>query len=267
MWSTRGMWLTRSLWLTKSIGLIKSVSLTHNRSSSNSSLANKPMPRQQSLSSKERGFTLIEVLVSIAIFATLSMAAYQVVNQVQRSNELSIERSARLNQLQRSLVILDNDFRQMAVRKFRTNGEDASSKLILMKEYLLDSDGVGIIFTRLGWHNPQQQFPRGEVTKVGYRIKEETLERVWWRYPDTPAGQEGVITPLLDDVEGFEIEFYDGSRWGKEWQTDKSLPKAVRLKLTLKDYDEIERVYLTPSGTLDQVNDASDSSNSEGNNG
>ncbi|MFA0519999.1 type II secretion system minor pseudopilin GspJ, partial [Vibrio sp. 10N.222.55.E8] len=70
----------------------------------------------------------IEVLVSIAIFAALSMAAYQVVNQVQRSNDISIERSARLNQLQRSLVILDNDFRQMAVRQFRTNGEEASSK-------------------------------------------------------------------------------------------------------------------------------------------
>ena len=67
--------------------------------------ANKRVSRTQGLSSNGRGFTLIEVLVSIAIFATLSMAAYQVVNQVQRSNELSIERSARLNQLQRSLVI------------------------------------------------------------------------------------------------------------------------------------------------------------------
>ncbi|MDF5653141.1 prepilin-type N-terminal cleavage/methylation domain-containing protein, partial [Vibrio parahaemolyticus] len=30
-----------------------------------------------------KGFTLIEVLVSIAIFASLSVAAYQVVSQVQ----------------------------------------------------------------------------------------------------------------------------------------------------------------------------------------
>ncbi len=200
---------------------------------------------------------MIEVLVSIAIFSTLSMAAYQVVNQVQRSNELSIERSARLNQLQRSLVILDNDFRQMAVRQFRTNGEDASSKLIFKGEYLLDSDSVGILFTRLGWHNPQQQFPRGEVTKVGYRIKDQTLERVWWRYPDTPSGQDGVISPLLDDVESWGVEFYDGTRWGEGWQTDKSLPKAVRLKLTLTDYGEIERIYLTPSGTLEQTGNSS----------
>jgi general secretion pathway protein J len=217
--------------------------------------------------SKTKGFTLIEVLVSIAIFATLSVAAYQVVNQVQRSNEVSTERSARLNALQRSLVILDNDFRQMAQRQFRTNGEEASSKLILMQEYLLDSDTIGVMFTRLGWHNPQQQFPRGEVTKVGYRIKEETLERVWWRYPDTPTGQEGVVTPLLEGIEAFNLEFYNGSSWLKEWQTDRALPKAVKLKLTLKDYGEIERIYLTPSGTINTSDNSDSSSSSGGNNG
>ena len=189
------------------------------------------------------------------------------VNQIQRSNEVSIERSARLNALQRSLVILDNDFRQMAQRQFRTNGEEASSKLILMQEYLLDSDTVGVMFTRLGGHNQQQQFPRGEVTKVGYRIKEETLGRVWWRYPDTPTGQEGVVTPLLEGIEAFSLEFYNGSSWLKEWQTDRALPKAVRLKLTLKDYGGIERVYLTPSGSINTSDSSDSSSSSGGNNG
>ena len=50
-----------------------------------------------------------------------------------------------------ALVILDNDFRQMAQRQFRTNGEEASSKLILMQDYLLDSDDPkGVMFTRGG---------------------------------------------------------------------------------------------------------------------
>ncbi len=197
-----------------------------------------------------RGFTLIEVLVAIAIFATLSVAAYQVVNQVQRSNELSLERSTRLNELQRALVILDNDFRQMALRQFRTNGEEPSSKLIYWQQYLLDSDTKGVMFSRLGWHNPQQQFPRGEVTKVGYRLSEETLERVWWRYADTPAGQQGVITPILSDVEEFNLEFYDGKDWKKEWLSSLELPKAVKFTLTLKDYQKVERIYLTPGGKL-----------------
>ncbi|EMP3073305.1 type II secretion system minor pseudopilin GspJ [Vibrio alginolyticus] len=208
-----------------------------------------------------KGFTLIEVLVSIAIFASLSVAAYQVVSQVQRSNALSQERTQRLNEIQRAMVMMDNDFRQMAMRQTRTNGEEPASRLIFWSDYLLDSDTKGLMFARLGWHNPQQQFPRGEVTKVGYRLKEETLQRVWWRYPDTPVGQQGTVTPLLTQVESFDMRFYDGKQWKKEWAEEKALPKAVSVVLTLKDYGEIVRTYLTPDGTSSQKEESSGDSN------
>ncbi|ENB2087592.1 type II secretion system minor pseudopilin GspJ [Vibrio alginolyticus] len=208
-----------------------------------------------------KGFTLIEVLVSIAIFASLSVAAYQVVSQVQRSNALSQERTQRLNEIQRAMVMMDNDFRQMAMRQTRTNGEEPASRLIFWSDYLLDSDTKGLMFARLGWHNPQQQFPRGEVTKVGYRLKEETLQRVWWRYPDTPVGQQGTVTPLLTQVESFDMRFYDGKQWKKEWAEEKALPKAVSVVLTLKDYGEIARTYLTPDSTLSQKEESSGDSN------
>lgn len=200
--------------------------------------------------SRGKGFTLIEVLVSIAIFASLSVAAYQVVSQVQRSNLLSQERTARLNELQRNMVMMDNDFRQMALRRMRTEGEEPGSKLIFWSDYLLDSDAKGLMFARTGWHNPQQQFPRGEVTKVGYRLKGETLQRVWWRYPDTPTGQGAVVMPLLTQVESFDLRFYDGKQWLNEWDNSDILPKAVSVVLTLKDYGKITRTYLTPDGTL-----------------
>lgn len=197
-----------------------------------------------------KGFTLIEVLVSIAIFASLSVAAYQVVSQVQRSNLLSQERTARMNELQRTMVMMDNDFRQMALRRMRTEGEEPAGKLIFWSDYLLDSDAKGLMFARVGWHNPQQQFPRGEVTKVGYRLKDETLQRVWWRYPDTPAGQEAIVMPLLTQVESFGLRFYDGKQWQNEWDSSDTLPKAVSVELTLKDYGKITRTYLTPDGAL-----------------
>ncbi len=200
--------------------------------------------------SKAKGFTLIEVLVSIAIFASLSVAAYQVVSQVQRSNLVSQERTARLNELQRTMVMMDNDFRQMALRRLRTEGEQPANQLIYWSDYLLDSDAKGLMFARVGWHNPQQQFPRGEVTKVGYRLKDETLQRVWWRYPDTPVGQPAIVRPLLTQVEAFEVRFHDGKQWQSEWDSRGSLPKAVSVVLTLKDYGEVTRTYLTPDGTL-----------------
>ncbi|RJX72468.1 type II secretion system protein GspJ [Vibrio sinensis] len=199
---------------------------------------------------RNKGFTLIEVLVAIAIFASLSVGAYQVLNQVQRSNEISLERGQRLKTLQRALVFMDNDFRQMALRQSRTNGEAPSKNLIHWQDYLLDSDARGVMFARTGWHNPQQQFPRGEVTKVGYRIKDGVLERLWWRYVDTPAGQEPIVMPLIDGVEEFDMRFFDDKSWQMTWDKPGKLPAGVSVRLKLKDFGDIERIYLTGGGAL-----------------
>lgn len=193
---------------------------------------------------RQLGFTLIEVLVAMAIFASMSIAAYQVLNQVQRSNEASQERSARISELQRALVIMDSDFRQMATRRFRTNGQAPQRGSLIYKNYLLDSDGFGVMFTRLGWANPQERFPRGNVAKIGYRIKDKVLERVWWRYPDTTRADSGVSQPLLTDVTDWSLRFYTNKKWTDEWEKQAGLPQAVKVMVTLKDYGKISRTYL-----------------------
>ncbi|KII81240.1 type II secretion system minor pseudopilin GspJ [Vibrio renipiscarius] len=200
--------------------------------------------------STQVGFTLIEVLVAMSIFAFLAAGAQQVLNQIYRSNAISQERSERLKTLQRALVFMDNDFRQMALRPMRTNGAEPEGKLLAWNDYLLDSDNKGVMFARAGWHNPAQQFPRGEVTKVGYRIKDNELQRVWWRYVDTPIGQDGIVMPLIDQVEDFEMRFYDGKEWRNQWDKPSTLPLAVEVSLTFSDYGEIERIYLTGGGSV-----------------
>lgn len=200
--------------------------------------------------SAQQGFTLIEVLVAIAIFASLSVTAYMVLNQVQRSNQVSLEKTERLKDIQRAMVIIDNDFRQIVLRQFRTNGEEASEQILYWQEGLLESEDKAVLFTRLGWQNPQQVFPRGEITKVGYRLIANQLERVWWRYPDTPVGQEGVVTRLLDDVEKIEMQFYNEGVWSESWDESLALPEAMSITFTLKDYGDVERVYLTAGAGL-----------------
>ncbi len=211
----------------------------------------------------QRGFTLIEVLVSIAIFAAMSVAAYQVLNQVQLSNQISAQRSARMNELQRAMVIMDNDFRQMALRQVRTAGGDPAAQLVFFGDNLIDSDSKGIVFSRMGWLNPQQQFPRGEVTKVGYRIQDDVLQRVWWRYPDTVAGDQMIVSPLLSRVTDFDVRFYNGKKWLSDWTVKYTLPQAVAITLTLEDYGQIRRVYLTPGSKLQGVSGSDESSDDE----
>lgn len=205
---------------------------------------------------QDRGFTLIEVLVAIMVFASLSLGAYQVVNQVQRSNQVSMDKTERLQELQRAMIVMDNDFRQMAQRQFRfsnDNGGNDKAKVLYVGEYILDSDSNGIVFTRLGWLNPQQAFPRGEIVKVGYRVVQDKLERVWWRYPDTPIDQEPLHKVVLSQVEKLEFRFYDGTTWQQAWTKDIQLPQAIEVTLHLKDYGDIRRVYVIPQSESTNV--------------
>ncbi len=191
----------------------------------------------------EQGFTLIEVMVALVIFVALSFGVYQVLNQVQRSEELTRENTSRLNQIQKAVLVMDSDFRQVAPRAFRTNGEEASPYWLVWQDYLLDSDSKGLLFTRLGWSNPNQQFPRGEVVKVGYRMMNKQLQRVWWRYPDTVAGDQGTVLPLLDGVTSFSARFLTGDGWQDNWDRQNALPDALSVTLTLEDYGDITRIY------------------------
>ncbi|MGF1738866.1 type II secretion system minor pseudopilin GspJ [Photobacterium satsumensis] len=211
------------------------------------------MPYQNKV--KQAGFTLLEVLVAIAVFAMLSLSAYQVMNGVQRSDEQSREHSERLKDIQRAIVMMDNDFRQVVARKVRNQGETVSDRIFQSSEYLLDSSSYGILFTRSGWQNPQQMFPRGENVKVGYRIVDEQLERVWFRYPDSVVGTEALVRAILPGVEEMSFRFYSDKKWLETWDKPAALPEGVMIKLTLEDYGDIERVYMLPTSALEAGDD------------
>jgi general secretion pathway protein J len=203
-----------------------------------------------------QGFTLIEVLVAIAVFASLSVAAYTVLNQVQRSNAQSMSTVDELQQFQKAWAIIDSDFRQMALRQWRHEGESPSAYLIAWGQGVLESDQNGAMFSRLGYSNPLSQLPRGEVTKVGYRVKDEKLQRVWWRYPDTSVGEPSIERTLLSGVKTFELEFYTGDGWVKEWTVKYELPYAIKMTLELEKWGTIERLYLITQGRVDTAQSA-----------
>lgn len=200
--------------------------------------------------SRHAGFTLLEVLVAIAVFAMFSLSAYQVMNGVQRSDEQSREHNQRLQDIQRAILMLDNDFRQIIGRQVRQQGNNESGPLLQSGEYLLDSASDGIIFTRDGWQNPQQMFPRSEILRVGYRIIDEKLERVWFRYPDTVVGTEPLVRKVLEGVTALSFSYYGSQGWQEAWSDNTRLPKGIAVTLTLEDLGKIERVYMLPEAVL-----------------
>ncbi|HBY87082.1 MAG TPA: type II secretion system protein GspJ, partial [Colwellia sp.] len=64
-----------------------------------------------------------------------------------------------------------------------------------------------------------------------------------YNFVDAVVGQEPRIRPLISQVTSLSFEFYDGSKWQKEW-SGKTLPQAIAIEIDTRDYGLIRRQFL-----------------------
>ncbi|TMO76745.1 type II secretion system protein GspJ [Pseudoalteromonas sp. S3776] len=195
---------------------------------------------------KQRGFTLIEVLVAMAILAVVIMATHQILDSTTKAKEASDEKIAELNGLQTAFRLMDQDFSQMTQRTVRNEAGDAQAQYLLAGRYLLESQYDGIAFVRDGWVNPINLLPRSELQAVGYRVVDDNLERVYRVYVDQLDNMEPRVQVVLKGIEELKFEFLDANNeWQEQWQI-KALPKAVAVTLQQIEAEPIRRVFLVP---------------------
>lgn len=193
-----------------------------------------------------RGFTLIEVLIAISIIAVIGLASAQVISSVLRSDEISQEADTRITLLQRTYQTIQRDMMQMAHRSVRVNGGAPQKQYMFAGEGIIESEGDGIVFTRKGWRNPAQMFPRSTLQGIGYRVKDEKLERLHFLYPDQAADIEPQVTTLIEGVTSFKLEYFDNKTWHKSWKKP-NLPKGISLVLTTQSLGKIRWSFLVPA--------------------
>lgn len=198
---------------------------------------------------KVTGFTLLEMLIAIAIFATLSLGAYEVLNGVLRSDEISEDHSVKLKRLQRTFTVLERDFEQIAARSVRVDGEAGAAPFRAGK-FFAESEFDGVTFVRLGWRNPQGQLPRSGLQQVTYIVRDEKLIRQYYLYPDPVVGAELREEVLVEGVLDFTLSYFKGTAWLEKWTDKTSIPKGVKLAIDLEGFGKITRVFILSQGVL-----------------
>ena len=196
---------------------------------------------------KQRGFTLLEMLIAIAIFGMLGMASYNVLSTLQRSEALSRETSDRLASLQRAFSVMERDLSQMVNRQVRVDGGEPHSQVMTAGRNIIESDEDGIVFTHLGWRNPGLVLPRSSLQFTAFRLKENTLEKLHTLYVDPVIGAEPRTSKLLDGVTALRFHFYHNDDWQRGWSRE-GLPDAVRVELEHEYFGELQRIFLIPAG-------------------
>ncbi len=196
-----------------------------------------------------RGFTFIEMLLAVAIFALVGLASVAVLDSVTRSDEASRAATLRLQQLQRAMMVIERDFWQISARQIRVNGEAPVAQTLAGAVNWIESDDDGISFSHAGWTNPGMVLARSEVQLVGYRLKERQLQRLYNLIPDAVTGTEPNIQPLLEDIDELKFRYLvkeDGQEQWKEFWDQANWPLAVKMTLKSPQLGVIERVFSLP---------------------
>jgi len=202
--------------------------------------------------SKQIGFTLLEVMVALGILGFIVVASHQILNTAILTNETSEETIAELNTLQTTFRLMDQDFSQITKRMGRNESGERIEQYLIAGRYLMDSQYDGLAFVRDGWRNPASLLPRSELQAIGYRVIDDKLERIYKVYIDSLDEAQPRTHVLLENVEDFIVKYRnDKDKWLDAWQ-EKSLPRAVKIELKLKDIEPITRIFLVPgSGAVD----------------
>ena len=198
---------------------------------------------------RKGGFTLMEVLVALAVFAVIGVLATQILRQMTDFGGHAVKRGGLLTDAQRALEIMRRDIEQLAHRPVRDVFGDVGSTVAMGSgDRLLE-------FTRLGWRNPLGE-QRSDLQRVAYAWDGDELHRLFWRVLDRAPGSEPSRQLLLAGVSEAAFTALDSAgdeheTWPPAAARDPDDPElrlaGLRLRITTDEFDVL-RLWTTPQG-------------------
>ena len=215
-------------------------------------------PHSASYTLHSSGFTLIEVLLALAILVLIMSVVYGSFSTAGRNVEQA-EAARDETDLARTLLAKLTDDLTNAYFNRTMNMVNPNANVNLTILYGKKAEAGGgedkvrhdslSLTTLTNWRKPDSKDT--ELLEVGYFFKEKpdgsgySLFRREKRdlSADVPPLEGGVEYEITDRVAGLQLRYYNGTTWVDEWDTRTlgGLPKAVELTISL----DTGKVYVT----------------------
>jgi general secretion pathway protein J len=185
-----------------------------------------------------RGFTLVEVLVALAILAITAALAYRGTAALVDGEVRLTSEATRWRTLDAVFTRLEADLRQAQPRPVRVGAAREPAWLAATEAH----GSSAIVFSRAGPEFDADPGAAGQ--RVGYRLRDGALEVVYWPGLDRAQGTRETAWTLVRGVTRLRIEHLDAdSGWRDTWPRfgEPEIPRAVRILLVLDSGEAIER--------------------------
>jgi general secretion pathway protein J len=174
---------------------------------------------------KQAGFTLLELVIAMAIFALLGLASWGLFDGVVRVQQGTTAHEREFRRLQRAVAVIERDFMHI------------TEQPVVFQKAVLQ-------FQRSHWRNPLDQ-PRSERQTLTYRLDNGAL----WRESQGEGQPIVQRQKLLDDVRDLSWRLFGSeSGWRSDWPAGREAkaPLAVELQVSVGRFEAIRRVLLLP---------------------
>jgi general secretion pathway protein J len=189
----------------------------------------------------QTGFTLLEVLIAVAIFALLGMAGYSGLDAVLKARA----RMDAENQQWRAVALfwtrLGRDLTAQVDRPARLRGS-AAQAAFLGESTVTGEYAAQLELTRLGAAEAGKSPPE----RVAYRLREGKVEWLRWPALDSDPRATPDVAVLLEHVVELTFSYRDKAGiWNARWppSSQASHPTAVKVILKLETGETLSRTY------------------------
>lgn len=151
----------------------------------------------------EAGFTLIEVLISLFIFAIISVGTMSALTQSLRGKARLDAAVSDINNLNSARAIMRADMASITLRPLR---DELGGTL----PYSLTTDGEALLtFVRRGRPNPGGLEARGDLERVEYIFEDGRFIRRSFTHENPSASPEYFDRVLLSDIEDITLRAHE----------------------------------------------------------
>lgn len=193
--------------------------------------------------SRRSGFTLVELLVALAIFAIMTGFAYRGLTAMLESREALQKESRKWRDVAVFIGRIERDLDAVLMRLAKAPSGIALAPV--SSSLGNPSGGDGLALTRSG--SPLQENALAAPQRVAYRLRDGRVERLTWAGVDAAPRDEPAPVAVLAPVRALAFRFLDArsgewrSSWGLPGNTEAP-PAAVEMRLELASGERIVRL-------------------------